>query len=90
VQCAKGDKETPPVLGFSRELWTGRRSATSRQSTAVERHTEVPQASRESAGRQQWAEHRLEAVREGQVGEPGGTDFEPEAERSSGSCAKGK
>jgi len=50
----------------------------------------VPQASRESAGWQQWAEHRLEAVREGQVGQPGVTDFGPGVERSSGPCAKGK
>jgi len=35
----------------------------------------VPQASRESAGRQQWVELRLEAEREGQVGQPGVTDF---------------
>jgi len=41
--------------------------------SSVERHTGVPQASLESAGRQQLAEHRLEAVREGQVGQPGGT-----------------
>jgi len=39
----------------------------------VERHTGVPQAARESAEWQQWAEHLLEAVREGEVGHPGGT-----------------
>jgi len=50
---------------------------------------EVPQASRESPGRQQWAEHWLEAVREGQVGQPGGADFGPGVERSSGPYAKG-
>jgi len=58
--------------------------------SAVERHTDVPQASRGSEGRQQWAEHRLEALREGQVGQPGGTDFGHGVERSSGPCAKGK
>jgi len=31
VPCAKGDNGTPPDFGLSRELWTGRRSATSRQ-----------------------------------------------------------
>jgi len=31
VPCAKGDKGTPPVFGLCRELWTGRRSAKSRQ-----------------------------------------------------------
>jgi len=34
----------------------------------------VPQASREPAGRGQWAEHRLEAVRKGKVGQSGVTD----------------
>jgi len=58
--------------------------------SAVERHTTVPQAARESAEWQQWAEHLLEAVREGQVGQPGVTDFGPRVERSSGPCAKGK
>jgi len=47
-------------------------------------------ASRESAGRQQWAEHRLKAVREGQVGQPAGTDFGLGVERFSGPCAIGK
>jgi len=32
----------------------------------------------------------LEAVRKGQVCQPGGTDFGPGVERSSGPCAKGK
>jgi len=58
--------------------------------SAVERHLGVPQASRESAGRQQWAEHRLDAVRERQVGQPGGTDFGPGVERFSVPCAIGK
>jgi len=31
VPCAKADNGTPPDFGLSRELWTGRRSATSRQ-----------------------------------------------------------
>jgi len=31
VPCAKGDNGTPPDFGLCRELWTGRRSATSRQ-----------------------------------------------------------
>jgi len=35
----------------------------------------VTQASLEPAGRQQWAEPRLEAVRKGQVGQTGVTDF---------------
>jgi len=48
----------------------------------------VPQASREPAGRRQWAEHRLEAVRKGQVGQPGVTDFGPGVERFSGPCAR--
>jgi len=30
------------------------------------------------AGRRQWAEHRLEAVRKGQMGQTGVTDFDPE------------
>jgi len=38
----------------------------------------------------QWAEHQLETVREGQVGQPGVTDFGPGEERSSGPCAEGK
>jgi len=50
----------------------------------------VPQASREPTGRQQWAEYRLEAVRKGQVGQTGATDFGPGVERFSGPCAKGK
>jgi len=58
--------------------------------SAVERHTGVPPASRESAERQQGAEHRLDAVREGQVGQPGGTDFGPGVERFSGPCEIGK
>jgi len=29
--CAKADNGTPPDFGLSRELWTGRRSVTSRQ-----------------------------------------------------------
>jgi len=53
-------------------------------------HRRASQASRKSAARWQWAEHRSEAVREGQVGQPGGTDFEPGVERSIGPCAKGK
>jgi len=63
-------------FGLPRELWTGRAQAS--------------QASRESAGRQKWAEHLLEAVREGQVGQPGVTDFGPRGGRSSRPCAKGK
>jgi len=31
VPCEKGDNGTPPDFGLCRELWTGRRSATSRQ-----------------------------------------------------------
>jgi len=31
VPCAKADNGTPPDFGLSRELWTGRGSATSRQ-----------------------------------------------------------
>jgi len=31
VPCAKGNNGTPPDLRLCRELWTGRRSATSRQ-----------------------------------------------------------
>jgi len=49
--------------------------------SAVERDTGVPQASRESAGRQQWAEHRLEAVPERKVGQTGVTDLGPEVEQ---------
>jgi len=41
----------------------------------------VPQASRNPTGRQQWADHRLEGVRKGQVGQRGITDFGPGVER---------
>jgi len=61
VPCAKADNGTPYQKYHI---------------SAVERHTGLPQSSRESAGRQQCAEHRLEAVREGQVGQPGGTDWQ--------------
>jgi len=44
----------------------------------------------EISGTAKWAEHRLEAVRGGQVGQPGGTDFGPGVERSSGPYGKGK
>jgi len=37
----------------------------------------------------EWAERPLKAVREGQVGHPGGTDFGPRVERSSGRAQKG-
>jgi len=43
-----------------------------------------------TSGRQQWAEPRLEAVRKGQVGQTGFTDFGPRVERFSGPCEKGK
>jgi len=56
----------------------------------VLRHTGVPHASREPVGRQHWAEPRLEAVRTGQVGQTGVTDFQPGVESFSGPCAKGK
>jgi len=36
------------------------------------------------------SQHPLEAVHKGQVGHPGGTDFGPKVERSSGPCAKGE
>jgi len=52
--------------------------------SAAERHSGVPNASREPAGRQQWAEPRLEAVRKGKVGQRGVTDFGPAVERLSG------
>jgi len=74
VPSAKADNGTPPDFKHSRERWTGRRSATSRQ----------------RSGTQACHKHRLEAVREGQVGQPGGTDLGPGVERSSGPCAKGK
>jgi len=83
VPFAKADHGTSPDFGLCRELWTGRRSATSRQRSGTH-------ASGEPAGRQQWAKTRLEAVREGQVGQTGVTDFGPGVERFSGPCAKGK
>jgi len=46
---------------------------------APERHTGVPNAS-----------PRLEAVRKGQVGQTGVTDFGPGVERFSGPCAQWK
>jgi len=85
VPCAKADNGTSPDFGLFREFCTGRRSATSRKWSVW--HA-CPQAPRKSAGRQQWAEHRLEAVREGHVGQTGGTDFGPGVERSSGPFAK--
>jgi len=50
--------------------------------STVERHTGVPQASREPAGRQQWTK--------GLVGRTGVTDLRPGVERFSGPCEKGK
>jgi len=83
VPC--GDNGTPPDVGLSRELWTGRRTALSRQWNGT-------QLCHKHHGNQwrQCAEHRLEAVRKGQVGQPGATDFGPGVERFSGPCAKGK
>jgi len=79
VSCAKGITELHRTLNSAVNFGPG-----------VERHTGVSQASREPAGWQQWAEHRLEAVRKGQKGQTGVTDFGPGVERFGGPCAKGK
>ncbi|XP_050746253.1 uncharacterized protein LOC127012084 [Drosophila biarmipes] len=63
VPCAKGSNGTP------RE----RRCHIS----AAERHTSMPYASRESAGRQHQAGHRREKAHEGQEGQTGAMDLDP-------------
>jgi len=72
------DNGTSPYFGLSRALWTGIRSATSRRWSGTQ-----------ACHRQQWAEHRLEAVREGQVGNQESRTSDPEWRDPAGRAQKG-